>query len=220
MSIRDKDIQKYLLNGPISGGSLTDDFQNRPYERPPELSDPDDAIRFHIDNLTEKKPVNSVIKLLEIGIDLKTLTETVLTTAVMEGIHSLDVSLTIAPVIYDYIKTIGDKAEINYKTGLESNNEDEAIEQEDFEDTMIRKSFNDADTELRLEEDDMDATNIEDLENIDRTRELNPGFDELSPLLDPNYKPPQERGPMYPFPKGSDKNPIMAGNGLMSRGEA
>ena len=217
-------LQNTILTGPVAGQSLTENYKNERYNRPSDITDPNDAIRFHIDNLSEEKPVVNTIKILELGMPIKPLTETILTTAVMEGVHSLDVSLTIAPVIYDYIKTIADKAGVNYKTGLEDDEEDEAINEKDFEDSMIAKALNESDDDYI--DDDMDATNIEELENIDRTRELNPGFDDL-PLMfdedknnlepDPNYKRPKDRGPDYPFPLGSDDNPIMASKGLMSR---
>ena len=135
-------IENYIFNAPINGQSLTDDYKNAPFERPPEISDPDTALRFHIESLTTQKSVNSLIKLMALGMPLKPLTETVLTSAVMEGIHSVDVSLVIAPAVYDYVKKIGDISKVDYITGLESNDQDDSNEQDDFEESMIKKALN------------------------------------------------------------------------------
>jgi len=233
-------IQENLFQSAIPGQSLTDTPKNFPWERPAEMSDPEEAIKFHLENLNEPEVLEDVITLIELGYPLRALSESILTAATMNGKHSIDINLIISPIIYEQLKVIADEAGVPYKTGMEENERAAEEKQTEKLEALIRKEINKMDDEIGAEgyddstlEDalmflqdstpdyntieDMDADNIEELENIDRTRELNPGFDELSPLLDPNYKPPQERGPMYPFPKGTDKNPIMAGNGLMSR---
>jgi hypothetical protein len=167
-------IENYIFNAPINGQSLTDDYKNAPFERPPEISDPDTALRFHIESLTTQKSVNSLIKLMALGMPLKPLTETVLTSAVMEGIHSVDVSLVIAPAVYDYVKKIGDISKVDYITGLESNDQDDSDEQDDFEESMIKKALNKSISEGPLETNNFDNP----------VRRINPGFDDMFKLPD------------------------------------
>jgi len=93
----------------------------------------------------------------------------------MEGIHSVDVSLVIAPAVYDYVKKIGDISKVDYITGLESNNQDDSDEQDDFEDSMIKKALNKSANDEPLETNNFDNP----------VRRINPGFDDMFKLPEP-----------------------------------
>ena len=56
---------------------------------------------------------------LEMGMDLVTLTEGYLRSAVMAGVHSIDVSLIVAPVVHEYIKSTADTLGVEYEEGFE-----------------------------------------------------------------------------------------------------
>ena len=58
---------------------------------------------------------------LEAGLDLVRLVQGILRSAVMEGIHPIDVSLIIAPVIHEYIKGFTDAAEYSMMKALKIN---------------------------------------------------------------------------------------------------
>ena len=88
----------------IPGQSLTTPPKSAPYERPPEITDPIEALDWHLDKLDNPKAVQQAMFFLEMGIDLVSLVQGVLRNAVMEGMHSIDVSLIIAPVVHEYIK--------------------------------------------------------------------------------------------------------------------
>ena len=64
---------------------------------------------------------------LQLGIDLSTLVEGVARKAVLDGIHSIDISLSIAPVIHEYIKGYADALDIDYDEGFEDKEEEENI---------------------------------------------------------------------------------------------
>ena len=61
------------------------------------------------------------------GLDVKSLTEAMLRSAVAEGIHSIDISLSIAPVIHEYIKGYADAMDIDYDEGFEDKEEEDRI---------------------------------------------------------------------------------------------
>ena len=88
----------------IPGQSLTTPPKSAPYERPPEITDPIEALDWHLDKLDNPKAVQQAMFFLEMGVDLVSLVQGVLRNAVMEGMHSIDVSLIIAPVVHEYIK--------------------------------------------------------------------------------------------------------------------
>ena len=112
---------------PIPGQSLTTEPKNAPYERPPEIVDPVEALNVHIENLLKPGAMEDALYFLEYGVDLVTLVQGILRDAVMEGIHSIDVSLIIAPVIHEYIKGFADADGLNYKEGWETEEEEKAL---------------------------------------------------------------------------------------------
>ena len=112
---------------PIPGQSLTTEPKNAPYERPPEISNPVEALDAHIENLLKPGAMEDVLYFLEYGIDLVTLVQGILRGAVIEGIHSIDVSLIIAPVIHEYIKGFADAADLDYDEGFENDEAKRAL---------------------------------------------------------------------------------------------
>ena len=115
------------FDAPIPGQSLTDTPKNAPYERPPEIVDPMEAIDAHIDNLNKDGAMDDVIYFLEMGVDLQTMVQGILRSAVVAGLHSVDVSLIIAPIIHEYIKGFADAAELEYNEGFDDKEANEVI---------------------------------------------------------------------------------------------
>lgn len=114
-----------LFERPIPGQSLTAEPKGRPYERPPEISDPEEALRLHLTRLNDVDRMDSAMLLIQKGVDVRTLTEGLLRSAVAEGIHSIDVSLIIAPNVHEFISDVADELGIDYKTGFEPDEQEE-----------------------------------------------------------------------------------------------
>lgn len=111
-----------MFEAPIPGQSLTQAPRSLPYERPPEIADPKEALEMHLDRLNDPKMIEDLLDLIEISspdLTIRDITEGILRSAVAEGIHSVDVSLIVAPVIHEFIKTAADEAGLEYKDGLE-----------------------------------------------------------------------------------------------------
>ena len=102
---------------PIPGESLKRPPKEAPFERPPEVSDPMEALDIHIENLQKDGVAEDIVFFIEEGLDIQTLVEGILRSAVMEGIHSIDVSLIIAPVIHEFVKGIALRADVDFKEG-------------------------------------------------------------------------------------------------------
>ena len=115
------------FEAPIPGQSLTDSPKNAPYERPPETADPMEAIDIHLANLTKEGAMEDVLYFLEMGVDLQTMVQGILRSGVVAGIHSLDVSLIIAPVVHEYIKGFADASELEYDEGFDDKEANEVI---------------------------------------------------------------------------------------------
>ena len=110
---------------PIPGQSLTTPPKGAPYERPPEITDPMEALDYHLDKIDDADTIQQAMFLLELGIDIVTLTEGILRGGVLGGIHSIDVSLIIAPILHEHIKGYADALDIQYKEGFELNDDED-----------------------------------------------------------------------------------------------
>ena len=112
---------------PIPGQSLTTEPKNLPFERPPEVSDPIKALDMHVEKITDSEAMEDAFYFLEEGCDLATLVEGMLRSAVMSGIHSVDVSLAIAPALHEYIKGLAVEAGVEFDEGFDKPEERQAI---------------------------------------------------------------------------------------------
>jgi len=128
-----------MFERPIPGQSLTSEPKNRPYETPPEISDPEEALMLHLKRLDDVERMDSIMILLQKGVDVATLTEGLLRSAVMEGIHSIDVSLTIAPTVHKFISDTAKALEIDFKTGFEPDEQEEDRKEK----TLVTKMLKD-----------------------------------------------------------------------------
>lgn len=107
------------FEGPIPGQSLTGAPKAMPWERPPEINDPEKAIEIHITRLNNEEKIEAIIDMLQMDIDVKTLTEGIMRAGVANGVHSIDVGLLVAPVVHEFIVSIAEEAGIEYDEGLE-----------------------------------------------------------------------------------------------------
>jgi len=119
-----------VFAAPIPGQSLTSEPKNLPFERPPEVADPIKALDMHVDKITNARAMEDAFYFLEQGCDLATLVEGMLRSAVMSGIHSVDVSLAIAPALHEYIKGLAIEANIEFDEGLDNPEARQAIRYE------------------------------------------------------------------------------------------
>ena len=78
----------------IPGQSLTAEPKNAPYENPPQMTEPEEVVFFHLERLAKR--TDDLLDAMELGLDVVTLTEGILRGAVMEGRHSVDVSLKVS----------------------------------------------------------------------------------------------------------------------------
>lgn len=106
------------FDAPIPGESLTQEPKKYPWEQPPEITDPKDALNMHMERLSRPDVMDGTIAFLEAGVPLKDMVLGVLRVAVSEGYHTPDVSLMVAPAMHEYIKKTADEIGIEYDEGL------------------------------------------------------------------------------------------------------
>lgn len=94
-----------MFNAPIPGQSLTTEPKGYPWERPPEITDPEEAIQYHLERISRQEILEGILDLIEVEeLDVKTLTSGIMRGAVASGMHTIDVALLVAPVVHEFIK--------------------------------------------------------------------------------------------------------------------
>jgi len=93
-----------LFQAPVPGQSLTDEPRNAPWENPPDLNTVEEAAEYYIKRLSKEKALDDMSLVFQLGGDLDTVTETVVTMGTMKGVHSVDVQMLVKPVVAEYIR--------------------------------------------------------------------------------------------------------------------
>jgi hypothetical protein len=101
------------FNGPIPGQSLTREPGGSPWEQPPLYSDNNKVIAYYMKQLNKGNKMSDLLDILDRGMPLDGLVESVMTMGQMNGIHTVDSSLLVAPVIHQYIKEMAESADVN-----------------------------------------------------------------------------------------------------------
>ena len=110
-----------LLDGPIPGQSLTTEPGNRPWENPPKMATVEEAIDFYIGRLSNPEMLNRSLDILEqTDLPITVLVEVMTMGGVMQGLHSVDISVLVSPVIVEFLRVAAEKAEIDYDLGIEN----------------------------------------------------------------------------------------------------
>jgi hypothetical protein len=111
-----------IFDRPIPGQSLTAELGGRPWQSPPQYSTIDEVMDFYMERMSSEEFMLQAIDILEMGIPVTTLANTIQMANVMEGVHTLDVSMLALPLIMEMLMLLGDSAKIEYDTGLEDKN--------------------------------------------------------------------------------------------------
>jgi len=93
-----------LIQGPIPGQSLTDLPKNSPWENPAEITEVSDVAKHYIERLADDDIMDDLTIVFKLGGDLKTVTETIMMTGAMNGVHTVDAGMLAGPVVASFIK--------------------------------------------------------------------------------------------------------------------
>lgn len=107
------------FDAPIPGQSLTSELGSRPWQQPPQYNTVEEALDYYIPRLESEEVVEQLLDVLEMGIPVTNVADTMQTAGVMEGKHSVDVGMLVLPVLVELIMMIADSAKIKYTSGLE-----------------------------------------------------------------------------------------------------
>ena len=115
------------LDAPIPGMSLTSELGARPWQSPPEGNDLNDAVDFYIPRLGDPEYVGQVLDIIDSGVPLTSIAESMVLVGNMEGKHSIDVGVLVQPVIVEFLKGIADITETKYTISADKNFRDKDV---------------------------------------------------------------------------------------------
>mgnify|MGYP000300510508 CR=1 FL=1 len=113
------EVAQPLLDGPIPGMSLTAELGSRPWQSPPQYATVDDAVEYYLSRMSSEEFSEQLIDVMEMGIPLTTIANTIQMASVMEGKHTIDVGILVLPVIVELMSLMAENAGIKYTTGVE-----------------------------------------------------------------------------------------------------
>ena len=109
-----------IFDAPIPGSSLTKEMGNQPWKNPPQHTTLEEALDFYVDRMATDEFTNKLVTSLEMGVPVSSIANIIQIHGVMEGRHTLDVSIMLTPIIMEMIALIADTMGIEYDMGLEN----------------------------------------------------------------------------------------------------
>ena len=109
-----------LFDAPIPGMSLTHELGARPWQQPSQFSTVDEAIEYYMASMTTEEFMEQIIDVLEMGVPVTSIANSMQLSSVMEGKHTVDVGMLVVPLLMELIMMLGDSAGIEYETGLQN----------------------------------------------------------------------------------------------------
>jgi len=89
---------------PIPGQSLTDEPKNNPWEQPPELDTIEDVTKYYINSLANQDVIDDLAAMCQVGSPLKPIVQSIVTSGQMRGLHTVDNSILVSPIIHEFLK--------------------------------------------------------------------------------------------------------------------
>lgn len=124
-----------MLDAPIAGQSLTHELGARPWQTPAQYTTVEEALDYYIPRFANDDVTEQLLDVLETGVPVSTLANTIQLAGVMEGKHSIDVGMLVIPVLMELIMYMADEEGIEYNTGLEK---DEEIRSTQIQKALVR----------------------------------------------------------------------------------
>jgi hypothetical protein len=108
-----------FFTAPIPGQSLTGEPGNFPWEKPPQYVTIDDVASFYSEKLDNPEAIYELMDLLEKGIPILTIVNTMIKASLMKGYHTIDTGFLVTPIIVEIIKTLAELNDVSYKVSAE-----------------------------------------------------------------------------------------------------
>lgn len=186
-----------FLSAPIPGQSLTDTPRNYPWENPPQMADYEEVTKYYINRMANQDVMDDIAVLFEGGMPIAPFVESVTTMGVMEGLHSIDVSLIVAPVLHAFIKAAMLEYGIDAKDDTYNPEKDPTEREKRRLMTAIQLALAEAEEEQRTADTD---PGIALLQQVSDT--MNADTEDATEEVDMQEAEPAEEVSVEPAPRG------------------
>ena len=97
---------------PVPGQSLTDEPGNYPWEHTPQYTDPEEAMSFLYEKVSEPEIVEQVIGMLDSGVPVEAIVRVMTFSGFMNGKFTPDLAFTLVQPLMNMVSAIGIRAGI------------------------------------------------------------------------------------------------------------
>jgi len=98
------------FDAPIAGMGMTHELGARPWQRPPLYTTVEEALDYYIPRMADDEFSDQLVDVMDMGVPLTTLANTIQMSGVMDGKHSADVGILIMPVLIEMMAYIAEQA--------------------------------------------------------------------------------------------------------------
>ena len=144
---RTEKAMEQSFDRPIPGMGMTFEVGSRPWQTPPEITTVEQATNYYVERMNTDQFKAQLVDVIEMGVPLATLANTIQLASVMEGVHSVDVGMLVIPIIVELLMTIAEAEGVQYQTGMEG--------METERPTAVSRIINDKMNELRAPTEDI-----------------------------------------------------------------
>jgi hypothetical protein len=102
---------------PIPGMALTHELGARPWQTSPEMSTFEEGLDFYVSRIVNPKMAARLLDIIETGVPLTAIAETLTLGGVMQGLHTIDVGVLVNPVLVELMEGLAKNAEVKYTVG-------------------------------------------------------------------------------------------------------
>ena len=156
--------QKPLLDAPIPGMAMTHELGARPWQTAAQFTTVDETIDYYMSRMATEEYMEQAVEVLEMGIPITTIANTMQMAGVMEGKHSIDVGMLVTPLIMEMLMLIGDNADINYDDGL---TDAKPVETSDAKIDKVRREMKE-----RIDKVEDEVDTVDDEPEVEETKGL------------------------------------------------
>jgi len=110
----------FMFDGPVPGENYTSDTKNYPWHRPPEYTSTDDALDYVAKVFSKDGAIASTVTMMEVGIDIATITDIFITKGVSEGKWAVDLGLIIAGPVAHMMVLMAKAYKVPVRLGLDN----------------------------------------------------------------------------------------------------
>ena len=107
------------FEAPIPGMAMTHELGARPWQQPAKQPSVEEALQYYLPRMQDDAFTDSLLNVIEMGMPLTTLANTIQLAGVMEGRHNIDVGILIMPVLIEMMQLVAEAEGIEYVTGME-----------------------------------------------------------------------------------------------------